>query len=226
MSRIVEEKLQKTQIKTPSRVDHLVMPEEHMDKLYNSTHPLVRFTHRDRLRSIVNQIPGKTGLKIVDGGCGEGHLLEKIVEGRRGNDYFGIDITESALKDAEVRCPHAQYQCGNLSHTGYPDRFFDVVTCTEVIEHIYEWRQILMEFHRILKPEGRLIITFPNEVLWTASRFLLGRRPIKVTDHVNSFTPGIMRRAIPMTLLKQVNLPLRLPFFISLGALMVFQKNA
>ena len=94
-----------------------------------------------------------------------------------------------------------------------------------MIEHIYEYEKVLKEFKRILKKDGCLIITFPNETLWTFARFLLGRKPVKVPDHVNSFTPEKIRRAAGMRLASKANLPLGLPFIVSFGCMMKFIKE-
>jgi SAM-dependent methyltransferase len=45
-----------------------------------------------------------------------------------------------------------------------PDNTFDVVICREVIEHVESVPHTLREFNRILKPGGRLIMTFPNRL--------------------------------------------------------------
>ena len=52
-----------------------------------------------------------------------------------------------------------------------PDESFDVVICREVIEHVESVPFVLREFNRILKPDGTLILTFPNR-LHIRSRFL------------------------------------------------------
>ena len=170
--------------------NHIYMPEDHMDSLYNCRNPLVRFVHRDRLEKISRHVKGK---KILDAGCGEGHLLKFL--SKRKADYFGIDITEVALEKARKRFPEGKFYKMDLAKLEFPDESFDCVTCSEVLEHIYLYKDVLKELIRVLKKDGLLIITFPNETNWTISRFLLGRRPIKVPDHVNSFTPKKMRMA-------------------------------
>lgn len=52
-----------------------------------------------------------------------------------------------------------------------PDASFDVIICREVIEHVESVPHTLREFHRMLKPGGTLILTFPNR-LQIRSRFL------------------------------------------------------
>lgn len=50
-------------------------------------------------------------------------------------------------------------QC-NLSVLPFPDRTFDGIYCISVLEHTGNWEAIVQEFRRVLKPGGRLIVTF------------------------------------------------------------------
>jgi 2-polyprenyl-3-methyl-5-hydroxy-6-metoxy-1,4-benzoquinol methylase len=209
------------------RNQHIFMPLDHMDELYNSKNGLVKFVHNNRLdniATIISKLRVK-GKRVLDAGCGEGHLLEKLQNVREDNEYWGIDITPIAIEQAKKRCPFANIGLGDLFKTGYPEESFDVIICTEVLEHITDFKGVLEEFKRILKPGGILIITFPNEILWTISRFFLGRRPIKVPDHVNSFSPRNIKRYVNMRPISAKGLPFRLPFFASLGCSMIFKKD-
>lgn len=203
---------------------HLHMPEDHMEQLYESSNPLIRYVHRNRLDSIIKEVPLSGGFKIVDAGCGEGQLLERFNLQRKYNEYHGIDVTQVALDKAAQRCPWAKFKKAGLADTGYEDEFFDVVTCTEVIEHVIEYEVVLKELKRILKRGGILIITFPNEFLWTVSRFILRRDPVKVPDHVNAFTPTAVKKLVNLELVKQKQLPFNTPFFMALGSLIKFRK--
>lgn len=207
------------------RTDHIVMPEDHMDQLYTSGNPLVRFVHCQRLDAIVRCLPPERNCIVLDAGCGEGHLIQRMRARFPNYEYHGIDTTPLALEKARTRCPYTQFQNMNLAEIAYDDETFDVIVCTEVLEHIYEYPAVLSEFKRILKKNGLLIMTFPNETLWTVSRFLLGRRPVKVPDHVNSFTPAAMCSLVPMKNTYEGHLPFGLPFALSLNGLMKFQKE-
>lgn len=204
--------------------NHLFMPGDHMDELYNAKNPLVRFVHRQRLAEIVRIVPHKAGITILDAGCGEGHLLSELYKKNAQGAYYGVDATDIALKKARERCPFAHFYHGDLSRLDFSDGFFDVIVATEVLEHIIEYEEVIAELLRVLKKGGVLIVTFPNEILWTVSRFFLGRRPVKIIDHVNSFTPDAMKKMVGLAVVKQRNLPFPLPFSASLGSLMEFRK--
>lgn len=194
-----------------------------MDDVYKSHNPLVRFVHWHRLEAIAGCIPYRK-LKILDAGCGEGHLLELLHQKNSASEYYGVDETEVAIADAKKRCPFGTFHLGNIAQMPFPDGSFDIVIATEVLEHVIEYQQVITELKRVTKKGGSLIFTFPNEPLWTLSRFFLGRRPIKIPDHVNSFSPRMMAKTVDLPLIQQRNLPFRLPFLFSLGALVRFKK--
>ncbi|MBT6691709.1 class I SAM-dependent methyltransferase [Candidatus Parcubacteria bacterium] len=202
----------------------LYMPENHMEKLYSADNFFVRYVHLNRLDNIVKTMPSQDGMKVLDAGCGEGHLLEKLYNRNKSNRYYGIDLTQEALDMATRRCPDTHFIKADLSKLDFEDNFFDFITCTETLEHVDEYQAVLAEFKRVLKPGGLLVVTFPNEVLWTISRFLLGRRPIRVVDHINFFTPRRMSREVDLQVLKKRGLPFSFPFFMSLGCLVKFKK--
>lgn len=205
----------------------LFMPMDHMEKLYNSSNFLVRFIHNNRLNHILKFILQYSNpkAKILDAGCGEGHLLKKIDELNNNYSLFGIDCTNVAIAKAKERCSTAIIANGELEKTNYENNYFDIITCTEVIEHIINYELVFEELQRILKKDGLLIITFPNEFLWTFCRFLLRRKPLKVPDHVNSFNPKFIINKLKLKLVSSKNLPFNAPFIFSLGTVLVFKKN-
>lgn len=204
---------------------HLYMPEDHMDSLYKSKNKLVKYVHMKRLKKILQFLPKNQNLKVLDAGCGEGHLVELLSNNLKDNVYYGVDITDVAIEKAKARCPSAKILKGSISSLQFPDKFFDVVICTEVIEHIYDYEKVIVELKRVLKDEGFLIITFPNETNWTISRFLLGRRPIKVPDHVNSFNHKKMKKTVDLDVIEKFNVPFNSFFVFSLGGVIKFKKS-
>jgi len=64
------------------------------------------------------------------------------------------------LQDAEIMPPgHGQHQ--NLCALTYQSESFDLVICNDVFEHVYDLSQALDEVRRVLRPDGRLLATFP-----------------------------------------------------------------
>jgi len=76
------------------------------------------------------------------------------------SNYYPCGFDDIDEHFADLNCP-----------LDLPDNTYDVVICREVIEHVESVPHTLREFHRILKPGGTLILTFPNR-LQIRSRFL------------------------------------------------------
>ena len=195
-----------------------------MENLYASANPLVRFFFLGRLDAIAKALPHREKLRVLDAGCGEGHLVEVMQNMHPSHSYTGVDITSVALAKTRKRCPKAKFQKADLTQLPYKNASFDVVVCTEVIEHIGAYKKLIEELKRVLKRGGLLVMTFPNEFNLTIARFFLGRRPVKVPDHVNSFKPRAMRRDVGLEYLGGRNLPFPLPFFMSFVALQRFKR--
>jgi 2-polyprenyl-3-methyl-5-hydroxy-6-metoxy-1,4-benzoquinol methylase len=199
------------------------MEEDHMDKLYSSDNPLIRWVFARKLEALNSFVP-LSGMKILDAGCGEGHLIEFLHKSKPNNDYYGADVTEVAIARAKERCPWANFSLNDLADLNFPDETFDVVICTEVLEHIFEYEKVVQQLKRVLKKGGLLIINFPHESLWTVGRFFLGRRPIKVPDHVHAFSPKSMSKTVQLPLKAKTNLPINVPYIFSLGAVLKYVK--
>lgn len=94
----------------------------------------------------------------LDIGSGHGDLIQLLrshIELRSS----ACDYTDSLMKLDDVKVSVA-----NLNTEGLPfkESTFDLVTCTEVIEHLEHYRYTLREMYRVLKPGGALVLTTPN----------------------------------------------------------------
>lgn len=90
--------------------NYIFMPKNHMENLYNARNPMVRFVHNNRLKKIINMLPINGKYKILDAGCGEGHLIKKMHNKFPYYRYYGADITDVALANAKERCSFASFQ--------------------------------------------------------------------------------------------------------------------
>jgi SAM-dependent methyltransferase len=86
---------------------------------------------------------------LIDVGCG----LKPYREIMRVQRYVGIDIPSR----------HAQVDVwGDALCLPLRDGCADTVLCNEVLEHVPDPRCLLREVHRILKPDGHLLLTAPQ----------------------------------------------------------------
>jgi 2-polyprenyl-6-hydroxyphenyl methylase/3-demethylubiquinone-9 3-methyltransferase len=105
------------------------------------------------------------GKKVVDIGCGGGILAESIAQS--GTDTTGIDLSEKALKVAEL---HALEVGANLTHRAISAEDlaqeqagqYDVVTCMEMLEHVPDPASVVRACAELCKPGGTLFFSTLN----------------------------------------------------------------
>jgi SAM-dependent methyltransferase len=110
------------------------------------------------------------GKKLLDMGTAKGYLLEVACE--LGFDPYGIELSAYAAKEAAKKFPGKVFN-GRLEDAGFSEGIFDVVTATDVIEHISDF-SFFSELNKILKPGGLLLITTPDHD--SKMRILMGSR--------------------------------------------------
>src|ERR1700730_13797353 len=96
---------------------------------------------------------------ILDVGCGSGWFLEAMRS--RGWATHGVEISESASRLGR-ESKGLQIFCGTLQDARFPSEYFDYVRSNHSFEHMSLPNETLEEIHRILKPEGKLLIGVPN----------------------------------------------------------------
>jgi SAM-dependent methyltransferase len=103
------------------------------------------------------------GQRVLDGGCGNGALLALLKEGRP-RELWGLELSPTLCAATQERLGKAaRIRQGSLQAPWpFPDRVFDVVVMTEVVEHLADPQAALREARRVLAREGRLVVTFPN----------------------------------------------------------------
>ncbi|UCF42233.1 MAG: class I SAM-dependent methyltransferase [Planctomycetota bacterium] len=103
--------------------------------------------------------------KILDAGAGYGPLTKKLYE--NGYNVSACDAHPETFKFDKLRCERT-----NLNNMlPYADSSFDAVVAVEVLEHLTDHGRFFHECRRILKHNGKLIVSTPN-ILSLKSRLL------------------------------------------------------
>jgi len=168
--------------------------------------------------------------KVLDIGCGKGHLLPFLLKKR--SEVFGIDVLAPESIDKGFSAYH-QLNLEQNPHIPYPAESFDVIILADFIEQIRNPEAILNEVRRTLKPEGNIIISSGNIAMWLYRMFLLfgsfpyARKGILDETHVHLYTFSnlcqLMRRSgFRILKRKGTPIPFELVFNNSLGQILTY----
>jgi ubiquinone/menaquinone biosynthesis C-methylase UbiE len=130
-----------------------------------------------------NTLPSDS-LNLLDIGPGSGELIRRLKEARSGITSSACDYTDSLMELPNQKVDIVDL---NINRLPYQEKSFDVVTATEVIEHLENPRLFLRDIMRVLKPGGLCILSTPNilnlnsrlRYLWFGFPRLFGPLPIK-----------------------------------------------
>lgn len=119
----------------------------------------IRLEHYHRYAIVLSALSDKD---VLDVACGEGYGSSMMADVAK--SVIGVDVSQEAVDNAKssYKKTNLTYQQGSASDLGFSDESFDVVVSFETIEHLMEQEEMISEISRVLRPNGRVIISSPN----------------------------------------------------------------
>ncbi len=121
----------------------------------------------------------REGSKVLELGCGQSKGLRFIIENNliKPENAYGIDQSDVAVNFSLKKLPKAHITTGDVHNLPYYNNQFDFILLMETIEHLVTPHVVLNEAFRVLKPDGKLFISFPNyfNFPWLLVRILAER---------------------------------------------------
>jgi ubiquinone/menaquinone biosynthesis C-methylase UbiE len=115
--------------------------------------------------ALEKSLAGRKYERALDVGIGNGRLLP--IYAPHAAHVTGMDISSEQLERAtqaahELNVPFDTVLCQEASRIDLDDESFDLIICSRVLQHVYDWRESVAEFARILKPNGDLVLLTYN----------------------------------------------------------------
>ena len=124
----------------------------------------IRLEHYHRYAMVHDIVRQK---EVLDLACGEGYGSSFMADVAL--SVVGVDISDEAIQNALTTYikPNLSYQQGNAIALDFANASFDVVVSFETIEHLAEQAEMLAEIKRVLRPNGLLVISSPNRLIYS-----------------------------------------------------------
>lgn len=133
---------------------------------YNTNEPHFRPENQAKVRRNIEQLKRTTnGNRLLDIGCGTGFIINLAKD--LFDEIHGVDITQAMLNKIDTSAGNITLHNTVAEKLPFEDGYFDVVTAYSFIHHLEDYRPVLAEVKRVLKPGSVFYIDLePNKLFW------------------------------------------------------------
>ena len=156
---------------------HDQLARDHPIDDYYARSPLpIRWIEQRRLAIIRDMVGPPAGLDLCEIGSGGGHVLRLFPDAR----LTAIDVSTVFLDTARRNLAgyDVRFVKGEVDKLDLPAASFHRIVCTEVLEHTRDPEAILGAIARLLRADGVVVITVPNDPLILRLKTLVRRSPV------------------------------------------------
>ena len=122
---------------------------------------------QNRLYELIGKLPQNNNLRLLDFGCGTGFIINLIKD--RFHRIDGVDVTQAMLDRIDTSSGNINLHRGPAEQTPFDDCVFDMTTAYSFMDHLVDYKELLKEAYRVLKPGGIFYIDLnPNRKFWQA----------------------------------------------------------
>jgi predicted SAM-dependent methyltransferase len=123
----------------------------------------IRPDHRGRYEFVASVIP--EGSTILDIACGVGYGSYIMAHKTQCERIAAVDVSSDAIAYGTryYSSPKISYICSDCLTVVLQPESFDCIVCFETIEHIQDDQQLLKKLYQLLKPQGTLLCSTPNQ---------------------------------------------------------------
>lgn len=185
---------------------------------HTNKNPLQKFLINNFYRSLTILAKSLSPRTILDAGCGEGFTMKRLVTNKIGEKIEGVEYSKDAILLGEKLFPNLIFKEGSAYNLPYKDNSFDLVVCTEVLEHLREPSKVLREVLRTSKKY--VLISVPNEPFFMLGNFIRGKNLSRLGNdpgHINHWTIFSFLSFLKKNELKIKIVKLPFPWILILG---------
>jgi SAM-dependent methyltransferase len=158
---------------------------------------------RDRKKTLLQY---KQSGRLLDLGCSSGAFLQSLRGGSW--DLSGIEMSSESARRAE-ESSGANVLVGEILEASFAPESFDVITCFDVLEHVYEPRKVVARVGEWLKPGGIFYVLVPNIDSAEARVFGSYWHGLELPRHLFHYSPASLKLLAETAGLRELSLETR-----------------
>lgn len=146
------------------------------------------YWHGTRLKQILKMAEKIKFTNFLDVGCAEGLYIKLFSSSMDSEDFccVGLDIAKNYLTKTKKKAPNASLVLGDAHHLPFREDVFDLVLCSEVLEHVLNPKMVLREIVRVSRKYVLLTVAGENLFHFFARKLGL----VKMEDPYADFGHG------------------------------------
>lgn len=143
---------------------------------------LWRYQHRCRMKVLDDFLSKYSEFEMVglDAGSGKGPssmIMSNHINYIHSIEYEKENVERQILNFTKFNPSSLEkifIETGDITKINYPDNSFDIIVCSEVLEHIENYGAASKELYRVLKPGGTVLFSMPNKIsaFWQYDKFI------------------------------------------------------
>lgn len=162
---------------------------------------------------------------ILDVGSASGWFLSEVKKRLPDSSCTGVDVYEPAITYAKKHYKNIDFRVGDAHKLPFKSASFDLVICTEVLEHVVNPENVVSEIGRVLKPGGEAVIEMDSGNLlfrmawywWTNIRKGVWR-----DSHLHVFNAEILEKMLEKSSMEIIQ---RKNFNFTMGVAFLMRKS-
>ncbi len=166
-------------------------------KKHTHKNPIQRYLIANFYKAFISDIKDLKPKTILDVGCGEGFTLDLLQKQGIGEKLEGVDFLKTAIDIGKKERPHIHLKEGSIYNLPYKDNSFDLVICSEVLEHLEDTQKALNELRRVTRKY--VVLSVPNEPFFMLANFIRGKnwsRWGNDIEHINHWSTWGFKRFV------------------------------